>query len=108
MASQSFPTAFIAEVRGIRPGGEFTANDTGELVKYAPQLKVDRAMPDGDCEFYALRVTPAVTELSDVVLGQLERGDEVEVHGDAVVGDGQSRSYFVLRALRSAAVPAAA
>jgi hypothetical protein len=101
MARQSFPTAFVAEVRGVSAPSEFTDRSTGELVKLGPVVKLERELEGGaDVETYELRINDSVASASDVVAGQLKRGALVEVHGDAVIGGGNG-GYFRLHALRA-------
>src|SRR4051794_25449865 len=99
MPAQSFPTAFVAEFRGVAPGGEFT-DDDGLQVVYGPKVKLERASDEGDVNVYELRVNAKVAAASTVKPAELKRGDSVEVHGEAVVNDEPGRrSYFRLLAL---------
>src|SRR3954469_1442045 len=64
---KSYPVEFVAELRGIQPASEFTARDTGELVKLAPTLQLECDNDDGSVELHHVR-------LSDRLVTSLRRG----------------------------------
>jgi hypothetical protein len=100
---KSYPVEFVAELRGIQPASEFTARDTGELVKLAPTLQLECDNDDGSVELHHVRLSDRlVTSLrnSDFV-----RGLVVRVKGDAIISD-TGTSYFKYLAVDPAAAAA--
>lgn len=88
---KSYPVEFTAELRGIVPASEFTARDTGELVKLAPTLQVEAVNDDGSVELHHVRLSDKLRtalQSSDFV-----RGLRVRVNGDAIISD-TGTSYF--------------
>lgn len=94
MARLSFPTAFLAEFRGVEAASSFPNRETGETVHRPATLKLERAMPNGD-------VLPVEVPLrQEVALGfhvdDLKRGELVSVVGEVNVWSGRNGGGYFL------------
>jgi hypothetical protein len=87
MPRLSYPTALIAEFRGVEEASSFVNRETGEQVQRPATLKLEREMPGGD-------VLPIEVPLrSDVELGfhlsELQRGELLQLVGEVVTWSGR-------------------
>lgn len=96
---KSYPVEFTAELRGVVPASEFTAKDTGELVKLAPTLQVEADNEDGSVELHQVRMSDRLQ--TSLTRDQLVKGTMVNVKGDAVISD-NGASYFKYLAVAAA------
>jgi hypothetical protein len=101
---QRIPVGFRAEYRGQAPAGEFVDRETGEKVEFAPNLKFEFDLADGDVGQLAIRQS-SLDKVSDFDVAKLKKGEEVHLEGVVVLADrGSSNdSYFRPLSCRKAA-----
>jgi hypothetical protein len=87
------PFTTEAEYRGQAPAGSFKDSATGEEIDYAPGLRFEVDMPDGDVDTWTFRQN-RLDEAADFNVGELKKGDKVVLTGDATCGlKDKERSY---------------
>ncbi len=84
MAKQSYPVVFSAEYRGPgSDGGQFTREETGEVVSYGPQIMLERESMDGELCQYQFRLNDSVEITFDPAT--LKRGEMLTLAGEVVL-----------------------
>jgi hypothetical protein len=94
MARKTYDTEFVAEYRGREQAREFTASDTGELVKLGEVLKLERQLgsDSDDVQVEEIRLgLDGVTYNLD--MASMKRGQMVRVVG--TVGASQKTGLFL-------------
>lgn len=97
------PVDFVAEYRGVKPAGQFTRRDTGEVVDIPAKLKFEITYPDGDVDLAEVSAA-SLEKIQGLDPTKFDRGQVMHLRGEVMIQDrGSDRaSYFTVHSIAPA------